>query len=31
MAKTWVVYDYERHQKGEVYASFIDRSADSGN
>jgi uncharacterized RDD family membrane protein YckC len=28
MAKTWVVYDYERHQKGEVYASFIERSAD---
>jgi len=26
MAKTWVVYDYERRKQGEVYTSFIERS-----
>jgi uncharacterized RDD family membrane protein YckC len=26
MAKTWVVYDYERHKQGEVYDSFVDRN-----
>jgi uncharacterized RDD family membrane protein YckC len=26
MAKTWVVYDYERRKQGEVYNSFIDRT-----
>lgn len=26
MAKTWVVYDYERRKGGEVYASFLERA-----
>jgi uncharacterized RDD family membrane protein YckC len=26
MAKTWVVYDYERRKQGEVYNSFIERT-----
>lgn len=26
IAKTWVVYDYERHRGGEIYASFLERS-----
>jgi uncharacterized RDD family membrane protein YckC len=26
MAKTWVVYDYERRKQGEVYTSFVERS-----
>jgi uncharacterized RDD family membrane protein YckC len=26
MAKTWVVYDYERRKGGEVYQSFLERS-----
>jgi uncharacterized RDD family membrane protein YckC len=26
MAKTWVVYDYERRKGGEVYQSFLDRT-----
>jgi uncharacterized RDD family membrane protein YckC len=26
MAKTWVVYDYERRNQGEVYTSFVERS-----
>lgn len=26
MAKTWVVYDYERHKQGEIYDSFVDRN-----
>ncbi len=26
MARTWVVYDYERRKGGEVYQSFIERS-----
>jgi len=26
MAKTWVVYDYERRRGGEVYESFLARS-----
>jgi uncharacterized RDD family membrane protein YckC len=26
MAKTWVVYDYERHKQGAAYASFVDRN-----
>jgi len=27
MAKTWVVYDYERRKGGEVYASFLRRGS----
>jgi uncharacterized RDD family membrane protein YckC len=26
MAKTWVVYDYERRKQGEVYDSFVERN-----
>lgn len=26
MAKTWVVYDYERRKPGEVYEAFLDRA-----
>ncbi len=26
IATTWVVYDYDRHKGGEVYASFLERS-----
>jgi uncharacterized RDD family membrane protein YckC len=26
MAKTWVVYDYERHKQGEAYDSFVARN-----
>ena len=26
LAKTWVVYDYERRKQGEVYDSFIERT-----
>ena len=26
MAKTWVVYDYERRKGGEIYESFLERS-----
>lgn len=29
MAKTWVVYDYERRKGGDVYQSFIDRAESS--
>ena len=29
MAKTWVVYDYERRKQGEVYNSFIERADSS--
>jgi len=29
MAKTWVVYDYERRKGGEVYESFLERSESS--
>ena len=29
MAKTWVVYDYERRKQGEVYTSFIERADSS--
>lgn len=29
MAKTWVVYDYERRKGGEIYQSFLNRSAES--
>ncbi len=26
MATTWVVYDYERHKRGEVYDTFVDNN-----
>ncbi len=26
MAKTWVVYDYERRKQGEIYDSFVERN-----
>jgi len=29
MAKTWVVYDYERRKGGEIYTSFLERESRS--